>query len=155
MSSNLYVKHAVTEVERELEQIECCLSTRFTTPLSQGYRPELDVSAELDVKRANYYQGIIGILCWMCELGRVNIIVPVAFLSRFLAALRVGHLYQAYHIFAYLKRYNKSTIVFDDTVPVFDDSEFTKCDWSELYPGASEPVLPKAPELRGESIIIL
>ena len=62
---------------------------------------------------------------------------------------------QAFHIFAYLKRYNNSTLVFDDIVPVFDDSEFTKCDWSEFYPGASEPVPPKAPELRGESITIL
>ena len=80
MSSNLYVKHAVTEVERELKQIECCLSTRFTTPLSQGYRPELDVSAELDAKQSNYYQGLIGILLWMCELGRINIIFRVALL---------------------------------------------------------------------------
>ena len=85
----------------------------------------------------------------MCELGRVDIIVPVALLSRFLSAPRVGHLDQSFHIFAYLKRYNKSALVFDDTVPVFDDSEFTKCDWSEFYPGASEPVPPKAPELRG------
>ena len=85
----------------------------------------------------------------MCELGRVDIIVPVALLSRFLSAPRVGHLDQSFHIFAYLKRYNKSALVFDDTVPVFDDSEFTKCDWSELYPGASEPVPPKALKLRG------
>ena len=55
MSSDLYVKRAVTEVERELEQIDCCLPTRVTTPLSQGYRPELYVSAELYAKRANYY----------------------------------------------------------------------------------------------------
>ena len=59
---------------------------------------------------------------------------------------------QAFHIFAYLKKYNKSTLVFDDTVPVFDDSEFTKCDWSEFYPGASEPVPPKAPYLCVEPI---
>ena len=53
MSSDLYVKRAVTEVERDLEQIDCCVPTRVTTPLSQGYRPELDVSADIDVKRAN------------------------------------------------------------------------------------------------------
>ena len=80
MSSDLYVKRTVTEVEREIEQIECCLPTRVTTPLSQGYRTELDVSAELDAKQSNYYQGLIGILLWMCELGRVNIIFRVALL---------------------------------------------------------------------------
>ena len=116
-----------------------------TTPLSQGYRPELDVSAELDSEGENYYQGIISILFWMFELGRVDILVPVVLLSRFLDAPRVGHLDQAFHIFPYLKRYNKSKLIFDDTVPVFDDSKFTKCDWSEFYPGANEPVPPKAP----------
>ena len=85
----------------------------------------------------------------MCELGRVEILVPVALLLRLISAPRVGHLDQAFHIFTYLKRYNKSKLVFDDIVPVFDDSEFTKCDWSEFYPGASEPVPTKAPELRG------
>ena len=79
------------------------------------------------------------------RLRRADIIVPVAFLSQFLAAPRVGYFDQAFHIFKYLKRYNKSTLVFDETVPVFDDSEFTKCDCSKFYPGASEPVLSKAP----------
>ena len=144
MSSDLYVKRAVTEVERELEQIDCFPPTRVITPLTQGYRPELDVSADPDSERENYYQGIISILFWMFELGRVDILVPVAFLLRLLAAQRVGHLDRAFRIFAYLDRYNKSTLVFDDTVPVFDDPEFTKCDWIEFYPGASEPVPPKA-----------
>ena len=34
MSSDLYVKRAVTEVEREFKQIDCCLPTRVITPLS-------------------------------------------------------------------------------------------------------------------------
>ena len=91
----------------------------------------------------------------MCELGRVEILVPVALLSRFLASLRVGQMDQVFHIFEYLKMNNNSTLVFDDTVPVFDDSEFTKCDWSKFYPGASEPLPPKAPELLRESITML
>ena len=91
----------------------------------------------------------------MYELGRVDILVPVALLLQFLAAPRVGHLYKSFHVFAYLKGYNKSTLVFDDTVSVFDDSESTKCDWSELYPGASESVPPEAPQLCGESITML
>ena len=67
ISSDLYIRRAVTEVECDLEQIDCCLPTRVTTPLSQGYQPELDVSAEIDAKRENYYQGLISILCWMCD----------------------------------------------------------------------------------------
>ena len=152
MSSDIYVKRAVADVERELEQIDKKLPTRITTPLSQGYRPEIDTSRELDDKRGNYYQGLIGILRWMCELGRVDILVPVAMMSRYLAAPREGHLTQVFHLFAYLKRYDRSTMVFDDSYPEFDESRFAKCVWGEFYPGACEPVPPSAPELRGRSI---
>ena len=58
MSSNLYVKRAVTEVERELSEVDQRLITKVTTPMSQGYRPEIDVTLELDAKRANYCQGL-------------------------------------------------------------------------------------------------
>ena len=55
MSSNLYVKRAVTEVERELSEIDMQLVTTVSTPMSQGYTAELEVTPELDAKRANYY----------------------------------------------------------------------------------------------------
>ena len=42
MSSEKYVKQAVADVETELEKIDQCLPTKVTTPVSQGYRPELD-----------------------------------------------------------------------------------------------------------------
>jgi hypothetical protein len=145
---------AVTDVERELDQIGRALPTRVTTPISQGYRPEIDVSPELDDKRANYFQGLIGILRWMCELGRVDTLAPIAILLRHLAAPRVGHLDQALHVFAYLKKYDKSTMVFDDSCPEFDQSRFAKCEWTSFYPGACEPAPPNAPELRGRSIMM-
>ena len=62
MSSDLYVKRAIAEVERELAQVNRKLVTRVTTPLSQGYRAELETTPELDATKANYYQGQIGIL---------------------------------------------------------------------------------------------
>jgi hypothetical protein len=37
MLFDLYVKRAVTKVERELEEIGECLSTKVSTPMSQGY----------------------------------------------------------------------------------------------------------------------
>jgi hypothetical protein len=55
---------------------------------------------------------------------------------------------------AYLKRYNRSSMVFDDTEPVFDKSHFQKCDWSEYFPGACEAVLPDAPKVRGQSVLM-
>jgi hypothetical protein len=37
MSSEKYVKQAVADVETELVEINQCLPTKVTTPLSQGY----------------------------------------------------------------------------------------------------------------------
>jgi hypothetical protein len=61
----------------------------------------LDTTPELDAKRANYFQeGLIGVLCWICELGQIDILVNVAMLSCFLASPRQGHLDQASHVYA-------------------------------------------------------
>ena len=55
-------------MERELKEASLKLPTKVTTPLSSGYRPEIDVTAELDPDKQNYYQGLIGVLRWICEL---------------------------------------------------------------------------------------
>ncbi len=53
--------------------------TPMTT--SQGYQPEINTTLELDAKRAISFQGFIGVLrCWICELGRIEILVGVAML---------------------------------------------------------------------------
>ena len=149
-SSDLYLKRALADVETELDKIGQKLRPRASTPLSTGYRPELDQSPELDAKRANYYQGLIGILRWLVELGRIDINVAVSMLSRYLVNPRVGHLEEVFHVFAYLKQHNHSSLVFDPTTPFFDESRFPQCDWQEYYPDAKEPTPPRAPELRGE-----
>ena len=53
----------------------------------------------------------------------------------FLASPRQGHLNQAFHIFAYLKRSKRFlSMNFADTKSVHDESCFQKCDWSKYYP---------------------
>jgi hypothetical protein len=152
MSSSLYVKRAIDDVETELAKIDKRLPTKCTAPMSGGYRPECDQSAELEAERTSYYQGLIGILRWMCELGRIDLLVPVSMLSRYLMGPRVGHLEQAFHIFGYLKAHPRSTVVFDDTEPSFDERRFRKCDWAEFYPDAAEAIPPNMPEPRGRGI---
>jgi hypothetical protein len=152
MTSDLYVKRSVEEVERELAHIGQCLRKKVTTPVSADYRPELDATPELDARRANYYQGLIGVLRWIIEIGRIDIMVPVCLLSRHLAAPREGHLEQVFHTFAYLKNYNRSAIVFDDTTPTFDEARFTKADWSEFYPDAVDELPPNMPDARGNGV---
>jgi hypothetical protein len=152
MSSTNYTKKAIEEVERELREANLKLPTKVTTPLASGYRPEIDSTAELDADRQNYYQGLIGVLRWICELGRIDILTSVSMLSRYLVSARRGHLEQVFHIFAYLKAHTRSTLVFDDTEPDFDGSTFNRCDWSEFYPDAAEAIPSNAPEPRGKSV---
>ncbi len=71
MSSAKYVKEAVRLVEQELLKMNKCLPNRVPTPLSSGYRPELDVSPLLGDEEANYYQQLIGVLRWAVELGQI------------------------------------------------------------------------------------
>ena len=81
MSSDKYVKHAIADVELELAQNDQCLQMKVHTPLSNGYHPELDSSPELNAQHANFYQGLISMLQWIVELGRIDILVTVAHMS--------------------------------------------------------------------------
>jgi hypothetical protein len=132
MSSDDYVKAAVTNVENELFKVGQRFTTRSGhTVMSQLYRPELDVSPVLGADKANYYQNLIGILRWAVELGRIDIFAQVLMLSQYLAQPREGHLDQVYHIFGYLKVHGQSKVVFDDTFISWKD-KFTQCDWQDL-----------------------
>jgi hypothetical protein len=152
MSATEYVKWAIQEVKRELAEEGAYLPKCTETPLSLGYRPELDFSVELDSSKVNYYQGLIGILRWIVELGRIDLIVPVSLLSRYMMSPREGHLQQCYHIFAYLKQFNRSRLVFDDAEPDLSEYYFHVCDWKEYYPDAAEPIPPNMPEPLGHSV---
>jgi len=83
----------------------------------------------------------------------MDIIVPVMMLSRYLVSPREGHLQQVFHIFAYLKQFNRAMLVFDDSEPSFDESMFHSCDWSSHYPDSAEQIPPNAPEALGKSVV--
>ncbi|KAI2502112.1 Reverse transcriptase (RNA-dependent DNA polymerase) [Fragilaria crotonensis] len=150
--STSYVKKAIADLEKELEDADLRLLPNAKTPLASGYRPELDLSAELGSKQLNYYQGLIGVLRWICEIGRIDVLMPVSLMSRYLVSARQGHLEQVFHIFAYLKHHPRSTMVFDDTIPTFRGERFVKCDWSEFYPDAAEAIPENMPTPRGKDV---
>ena len=92
------------------------------------HRPESDVSRELNVANATYYQSLIGVLRWIVELGRVDVCLEVSMMSSHLALPREGHLEQ--HIFAYLKKYHNTELVYDPSDPVVDENDFKRRDWA-------------------------
>ena len=154
MSSDKYAKRAIDTVEAKLALTGRRLVTKCTTPLSNDYRPELDQSPELNAEDQNYYQGLIGVLRWLCELGRLDILVAISLMSRYLVSARVGHLEQLFHVFAYIKHHKRSSIVFDDTMPDYAADRWTQADWSDYYPDAKEEEPVNAPEIRGKPVMM-
>ena len=130
-SSSQYVQQAVMNVESYLEkQDKWKMPTIAETPMVTSYRPELDVSPELGEVDAAYYMSLIGILRWMVELGRVDICLEVSMMSSHLALPREGHLNQLFNIFAHLKKYHNTELVYDPSVPEVDMSKFEQKDWT-------------------------
>ena len=73
-------------------------------------------------------------------------------MSSYLVSPREGHLEQLFHIFAYLKKHNRSRLVFDDTHPDLSTRSFSVGDWSEFYPDAAEAIPTNVPEPRGREV---
>jgi hypothetical protein len=138
LSAEEYINSAVKDVETKLEKVGKALLTKVTTPTMADYRPELDQSKELGPDQATYFASLIRILRWCIKLGRIDIIVEVSLLSRFLACPHEGHMEQAFHVFGYLEKHERSRMVFDETVPASDQSRFRVVDWSEFYLEAEE-----------------
>ena len=127
MSSVDYINAAVKNVEEKLAREGKRLPSHAETPMSSkhNYSPELDISEELYGEELTYFQELIGMLRWAIELGRVDIYHEVSILSQFQASPREGHLEEALHIFAYLKKKPKLQLIFtpeDWTVPA--DAKF-------------------------------
>jgi hypothetical protein len=155
--SSQYVQEAVKNVERYLDLQGGKLPTKAETPMQTSYRPELDVTPELDTIKAAYFQSVIGILRWMVELGRIDICLETSMLSSHLALPREGHLAQVFHIFAYLKKYHNTEMVFDPSDPVINEDEFERKDWTSSEFGhvsGEEERPPNAPQPRGLSFTI-
>ena len=152
MSSYDYVRNAVKNLEETLGLENSRLKGKADRPLPSGYRPEIDVSPLLSDDMANRYQNLIGVLRWACELGRIDILLEVSWMSSFTAMPRKGHLEAVYHIFAYLKKHERSTLVFDNAIPVVDELRFTPVDWIDFYPDAKEALPPDMPEPRGNYV---
>ena len=162
-SSSQYVQAAVKHVEDYLAKRQASgdnmfrLARRAETPMTTSYRPELDVTPELNAEDASCYQSLIGILRWIVELGRVDICLEVSLMSSHLALPREGHMHQVLHIFSHLRKYHNAELVYDPTVPVIDESEFEVRDWTTSEFGhiqGREELPPNMPEPRGLGFVM-
>ena len=98
-----YVQQAVRNVKTYLKNN---LKGMFSLP-KQGtthslviITPKEDVTPLLEPPVATYFMQLIGVLRWMCVLGRIDICTEVSMLSSFAAMLHEGHLEVALHVFS-------------------------------------------------------
>ena len=97
--SSQYVQAAIKNVEEFLQKEE---NSRWSkprkakTPITTSYQPELDVSPELSLAEAAYFQSLIGVLRWIIKLGQIDICLEVAMMSSCLALPDEGHLDQVF-----------------------------------------------------------
>ena len=141
MNSTDYIKAALDNVSKQIEKRGGKFSSRVSTPMAAEYRSELDSSPELNEDETTHFQELIGILRWAVEIGRVDILTELSMLSAYQASPRRGHLEQAYHIFAFIKRKIKLTLYFDPSPPDIDMTTFkgdSADDFKEQYRGAKE-----------------
>ena len=137
-----YVQEAVRNVEEHLtkEYGGRKLPKRATAPWPSNYVSETDMTPELGPKEGNYYQCQIGILQWMVEIGRVDIITEVLTLASQMAMPREGHMDTVFHVFAYLNARHNSRMVFDPTYPSTDKTNFQENEWKRLYRDVKEEI---------------
>ena len=154
MSSDKYCRAMVKNIEDDLAKKGLRLPSKCRLPLANGYKPELDCTAELKADGIQRYQEIIGQLRWACELGRVDILLETALMSTHLALPREGHLEQVLHIVGYLKAHQKMRILFDPAYPKVKENWFQEYEWFDFYKDAEEAIPPNMPEARGNNVII-
>lgn len=168
LGAESYIKEAIKTCERLMQShglsySSTCRHGRKTPFSSHEYRPELDSTNYCDYDLTTVFQNVIGILRWICELGRVDILFETSILSQYLAQPRVGHLQKALNIFYYLKHHDRSWLVLDPTrldvewVPRNQGDIHPRENalaMKELYIDASEQLPHNMPEPRGEAVQI-
>ena len=160
MQCDDYVKSSITNLEQMLRddgsgKLETYGKRAATRPFPQTYRPECDVSKELNEDLASRYLQLIGILRWAVELGRIDIYSEVSVLSQHQCMPREGHLDAIYRIFWYLKKVEASRIIFDPSKMDIDERLFNTAsvdEWKDFYTDAAEPIPMNAPKPRGLSV---
>ena len=116
------------------------------------YAPEMDVKDELKADGIQYFQELIGVLLWACEIGRIDIFLETSLLSTHLASPRIGHLEQVFHIFGHLKDSSKRKLGFDPGHLKININRFHRFDWQDFYKGVKEAIPPNMNKPRGNSV---
>jgi hypothetical protein len=106
LSPSKYVVQAVENCQIHLTEKlngKYSIPAKADNPFPVDYDPSTDLSDILDPECLSFYQHLIGVMRWMVEFGRIDIVTKISSLSSYLACPRKGHLENALHIMGYLK----------------------------------------------------
>lgn len=160
LGANSYLKEALRIVKGIMIENGIKVGGKGSQPYSNlAYRPELDTSPFCNPQQHNMFQCLIGMLRWLIELGRIDVLLETSQLSLYSASPRLGHLHQALHIFHYLNRHNTSWIPMD---PQKLNLEYKGPDslspnekrrkMKTIYRDAIDEIPLNAPEPRGKAV---
>jgi hypothetical protein len=155
-SPSKYIEEAVRKAGDYFESAySMTYPKKDTSPFTPDYRPEMDITEPLNAKKVTFYQSQIGILRWIVEIGRVDIITEVSLLASQMALPREGHLMQVFRIFAFLRNRHNGCLVFDPTRPNLKMSSFNNgAEWKDFYGTVEEPIPGNAPPPTGKDVIL-
>ena len=90
---------------------------------------------------------MIGILCWVLELGRIDIITEALILLSHNCSPYSSHLEVAYQIFEYFSHHNNGAqIVFDSTLVKIEEDHFHQT-IGKKYTGTLRKKFPKLSQI--------
>ncbi len=89
---------------------------KAANPFPGDYEPELDTTPTLNPELSLWYASLIGMLRWMVENGRVDIITEVSKMASQMASPREGHLDALMHIFGFLRINHNSRMAYDPSL---------------------------------------
>ena len=125
---------------------------KAANPFEGDYEPKMDETPLLIPELASWYASLIGMLQWMVEIGRLDIITEVSKMASQMAAPRDGHLDALLHVFGFLKINHNSRMAYDPTYPTINMTVFKPNDWKQFYGNVEEAIPSNTPEPRGKDV---
>ena len=98
----------MNNLEQELIDQKLKFNRTANVPLMSGYRMEAEISPECDKEYSRMYISLVGILRWIIELGRIDIVRETSMMTSYSTMPRQGHSGQVIHMFSFPKIYHHS-----------------------------------------------
>ena len=115
----------------------------------------MDTSDLCDEEGMATYQTMIGQIQWVVALGRIDVFVACMTMSRWRAALRIGHLERVKFIYGYLYKFEAGYCRVETDEPDLSHLPEPAYDWGEsIYGNVTEEFPDDAPEPLGKPVVL-